>query len=169
MAAMKGARRLVSAAAPLGWIAGCSDPPPWLLLLLSVDTLRTDRLGTRSSARGAPDGRRELPVNRDFVSMGGIPDYRLLDGQREVAFYRAGYDAEVGRMDTEVGRLLNAVAERGLLAETLGVFAADHGEDLTDPLVRVPLPIRLAGLAPRARDDMAALGYARGPRPDPTP
>ena len=85
-------------------------------------------------------------------------------------------------MDAEVGRLLKAVAERGLLAETLGVFAAEHGEglgendywfahseDRTDPLVRVPLLIRLAGLAPRARDDVAVLGYVREPRPDPTP
>jgi arylsulfatase A-like enzyme len=104
--------------------------------------------------RDAPDGRR----------------YQFLDGRRDVAFYRAGYDAEVEYMDEEVGRLLDAFAERGLMNRTAVVFAADHGEGLgegdywfahgeflADSLVRVPLLIRDPRRSPRRRGDLASL------------
>jgi arylsulfatase A-like enzyme len=120
--------------------------------------------------RDAPDGRRLLPVQGEGVPLGGIPPYQFLDGRRDVAFYRAGYDAEVQYMDEEVGRLLDAFAERGLVNRTAVVFAADHGEGLgegdywfahgeflTDSLVRVPLLIRDPRRSPRRRDDLVSL------------
>jgi arylsulfatase A-like enzyme len=120
--------------------------------------------------RDAPDGRRLLPVQEEGVPLGGIPPYQFLDGRRDVGFYRAGYDAEVQYMDEEVGRLLDAFAERGLMNRTAVVFAADHGEGLgegdywfahgeflTDPLVRVPLLIRDPRRSSRRRDDLASL------------
>jgi len=122
------------------------------------------------AARAAPDARRSLPVNDDEVPFGGIPAYQFLDGRRDVAFYRAGYDAEVQYVDEEVGRLLAGLAERGLANRTLVVFAADHGESLgesdywfahgellTDPLVRVPLLIRDPRRSPRRREDLVSL------------
>jgi arylsulfatase A-like enzyme len=138
--------------------------------------------------RAEPDGRRKLPVQAEGVPFGGIPPYQFLHGRREVAFYRAGYDAEVQYMDEEVGRLLDGLAERGLADRTLVVFAADHGESLgeddywfahgellSDPLVRVPLFIRDPRRAPRRRDDLASLvdlhptllARLGGARPDP--
>lgn len=130
--------------------------------------------GTRKrhleAERRAPDGRRQLPVQREGdVGLGGIPRYQFLDGNHEVAFYRAGYDAEVHYVDTEVGRLLDGLRERHLADQALVVFTADHGESmgehdywfahgeyLTDPLVRVPLMIRGAGVTPGRRDDIVA-------------
>jgi len=118
--------------------------------------------------RAAPDGRRSLPVRPDFVGLGGIPNYQALGDEREVAFYRAGYDGEVAYLDQEIGRLL-----AGLGADTkraVIVFAADHGEALgeqdywfghgeylNDALVRVPLWLHVPGIAPSRRDDVATL------------
>jgi arylsulfatase len=120
--------------------------------------------------RGTPDGTRVLPVSEDHAGMGAIPDYQVLDEHRDVAFYRAGYHAEIRYLDDEIGRLLRGLAPRGLAERTLVAFAADHGEGLgeddywfghgeylSDPLVRVPLLFRLPGRKPQRRDDVAAL------------
>ncbi len=120
--------------------------------------------------RQAPGGRRRLPVRSGPVGIGGIPNYQYLGGRREVAWYRAGYDGEVRHTDTEIGRFLDGVAERGRLERAVVVFAADHGESLgeddywfshglllSDPLVRVPLLLRLPGRPPGRREDVVAL------------
>jgi arylsulfatase A-like enzyme len=118
--------------------------------------------------RGEPDGRRLLPLREDFVGLAGIPNYQALGDQREVAFYRAGYDGEVAYLDREIGRLLaglGADAQRVVIAftadhgEALGEqdYWFAHGEHLTDTLVRVPLWLRVPGEAPARRDDVATL------------
>jgi len=120
--------------------------------------------------REAADGRRVLPVRRGSNGLGGIPSYQYLDEQREVAFYRAGYDAEVSYMDEEIGRLLGGLEERGLMDDALIVFAADHGESLgegdywfahgaylSEVLVRVPFFLRIPGRAPGRRTDVVSL------------
>jgi arylsulfatase A-like enzyme len=67
------------------------------------------------------------------------------------------YDGEVAYTDSEVGRLLAAVAEMGLADDTIVIFVADHGEEFYDhngfehghtlynELVHVPLMIRWPG------------------------
>jgi arylsulfatase len=120
--------------------------------------------------RGAPDGRRELPVGDDTKGLGVIPSYQLLHGRRDVAYYRAGYRAEINYMDEEFGRLLQAVDARVPRERTVLVFAADHGESLgeedvwfchgarlTDEQVRVPLMIRVPGRGAARRDDVVSL------------
>jgi arylsulfatase A-like enzyme len=122
-----------------------------------------------ADAQAAPDGDRLLTeiVNS---GLGGIPGYQLVDDRRDVAFYRAGYDAEVGYTDREIGRLLEGLEARGVLDRAGLIFAADHGEalgehdywfahghQLTDELVRVPLLVRLPGLAPGRRSDVVSL------------
>ncbi|MBW1687667.1 MAG: sulfatase [Deltaproteobacteria bacterium] len=120
--------------------------------------------------REAADGDRELPVLKGPFGTGGIPEYQYLDEQRGVAFYRAGYDGEIGYLDSELGRLLEALAERGLLDDAVVVFTADHGEalgeedywfshgeSLSEPLVRVPLLIRVPGREPGTRSDLVSL------------
>ncbi len=120
--------------------------------------------------RARPDGQRELTLGRDHRGLGEIPDYQNFPGQREVAFYRAGYHAEVRICDREIGRLLDGLRERGLWEDAVVVLAADHGEGLgendywfahgeylTDPLVRVPFFVRAPGIAPGRRDDLAGL------------
>src|SRR5262245_33163745 len=64
--------------------------------------------------RAESDGRRLLPLLSGPFGAGGIPSYQALGDEREVAFYRAGYDAEIAYLDTEVGRLLDGLRERGL-------------------------------------------------------
>ena len=73
------------------------------------------------------------------------------DGRREM---RAGYHAAVALIDDQVGRVLAALREQGLDANTLVIFASDHGDMLGDhgllvkgcyfhdPCTRVPLILR---------------------------
>ena len=119
--------------------------------------------------RARSDGGRDLPVG-NFRGIGAIPDYQYLEGQREVAFYRAGYAGEVRFLDEQIGRLLEGLAERGLRKGSAIVFTADHGEGLgeddywfahgehlTAPSVQVPLFVRVPGAAPARRGDPASL------------
>lgn len=123
-----------------------------------------------AAERQLPDGRRILPVQPGLIGLGGIPTYQFLSKVREVAFYRAGYDAEVNAMDEQIGRLLEGIDERGLGDRAVIAFGADHGESLgerdywfahgehlTDVLVRVPLFFRIPGHKPRRRDDVVSL------------
>ena len=120
--------------------------------------------------RRVEGGTRLLPIRSGDRGMGGLPRYQVVDGQREVAFYRSGYDAEVRYLDDHVGRLLAGVRARGLGGRAVIVFAADHGEGLgehdywfahgeylTDPLVRVPLVVVAPGKRPARRDDVVSL------------
>ncbi len=120
--------------------------------------------------RRAPDGGHALPLQPSDGQLGALPAYQALGDEREVAFYRAGYDGEVRFTDVAIGDLLDGVAERGLLEQALLVFTADHGESLgegdywfahgaqlSDPLVRVPLLVRGPGLAPERRPDVVSL------------
>ncbi len=120
--------------------------------------------------RELADGRRILPVNPGTEGIGGIPQYQYVDGQREVAYYRAGYDAEVNYLDEEIGRLLDGLEARGLMRAALIVFAADHGESLgegdywfahgdylSEVLVRIPFFLRIPGRASARRSDVVSL------------
>lgn len=110
--------------------------------------------------REAPDAGRRLPVSRSQSGNGAIPRYQLIDGERRVAFYRAGYDGEVRHVDDEIGRLARKLRSLGLLERAVLVFAADHGESLgeadywfahgerlIESQVRVPLFVRVPGQA----------------------
>lgn len=112
-------------------------------------------------------GDRRLPA-ADRRGRGGIPRYQVVDEQSEAAFYHAGYDGEIAYLDQQVGRLLDALRDRGLADRV--VFAADHGEamgendywfahgnDLTDALTRVPLIVRLPGAPAGRRADVVRL------------
>jgi hypothetical protein len=78
------------------------------------------------------------------------------DGEGETAIER--YQSEVARVDTQLGRLLDALNERGELENSLLVVTADHGEEfgehggathgltLYEESIRVPFFVR----APRA-------------------
>jgi arylsulfatase A-like enzyme len=75
---------------------------------------------------------------------------------------RALYRSEIAFTDRHVGELLASLDELGLAGDTVVVFLADHGEafyehpgihrhgfSLFDEELRVPLAIRVPGLAPR--------------------
>jgi arylsulfatase A-like enzyme len=79
----------------------------------------------------------------------------------DLAHLLALYDGEIRYADTEVGRVLDHLAARGLDRSTLVVITSDHGEEFLDhgswehqktlyeEVVRVPLAIRGPGLEPR--------------------
>ena len=112
----------------------------------------------------------ELPTDPSSFGEGGIPGYQVLEGRSDAGFYRAGYDGETAYMDAELGRLLDALRERGLYADATIAFAADHGEAMgehdfwfahghhvTDEVVRVPLMLRVPGQPAARRSDVASL------------
>ncbi len=137
---------------------GPYDPPPGL------------RERFLEAERDAPGGKRQLEVGTDHSGIGAIPAYQYMKGHRDVAFYRAGYLAEIAYLDAEVGRLIRALRDRGLFDEALIVFTADHGESLgeggvwfahgehlTDDQVRVPLLVRRPGAGAQRREDVVSL------------
>lgn len=104
------------------------------------------------------EGAQELPHLRVVSGYhGGIPRPLFVPGHRNLAFYVAQYDGEVRTVDTQVGEVLKSL-EGPLLKETAVVFTSDHGEslgehdyyfdhgeDLFDPCLRIPLILRLPG------------------------
>jgi len=116
------------------------------------------------------DSQRLLPVSEDHTGIGAIPNYQVIGERRDVAFYRAGYHAEIRFLDGEIGRLLEAIEARGLGERTLIAFTADHGEGLgeddywfahgdylNDSQLHVPLMFRVHGRAPERRTDVVSL------------
>ena len=93
----------------------------------------------------------------------GVSD-RTLDALRDL------YLGAAHQVDASVGRLLDALAERGLREETAVVVAGDHGEEfmehghlahypkLYDELIHVPLVADAPGAASRAVGDAVGLG-----------
>jgi arylsulfatase len=120
--------------------------------------------------RQQPDGSRPLPLSSGESGQGGIPRYQVLGDERMPAFYRAGYAGEVLHVDQEIGRLLDALRERGLFDNAVIALTADHGEglgendywfahgeNLSEALLRVPLVIRTPGRQATRRAGVAAL------------
>jgi arylsulfatase A-like enzyme len=122
------------------------EPPP------PFDTAFLDE-----EARGGP----ALPLVAGF--RGGIPQRWARPGRRTLGFYVAQYDGEIAAVDREVGEVLDALRDSGHAEDTLLVVTSDHGEslgehdyyfdhgeDLFEPSLRVPLIVRGPGI-PRGR------------------
>ena len=71
-----------------------------------------------------------LKLGKKNYGFGVLPKYQQIDGQRRVVDYIRRYDGEIVGTDLEVGKLRDALEERGLLKHTLIVLSADHGESL---------------------------------------
>jgi arylsulfatase A-like enzyme len=89
---------------------------------------------------------------------GGIPRPLFVPGHRNLAYYVAQYDGEIRTVDAEVGEVLDALSGSAFRDRTAVVFASDHGEslgdhdyyfdhgeDLFDPCLRIPLIMRVPG------------------------
>ncbi|MFB6219389.1 MAG: sulfatase [Halobacteriaceae archaeon] len=99
------------------------------------------------------------------------PSRRVVEdfGEAGVREFLRIYYGTVSLLDEQVGRLLDALDERGVAEDTVVVFAADHG-DMTgghgmvwkgttafyEEVVRVPLLVRGPGVAPRGTVDAPA-------------
>lgn len=71
------------------------------------------------------------PIHRRWIAEYNVlAEDRLSDGSIDAALVRDRYDAEVRYVDAEIGRLLDAMRQSGLLDHTLVVLTADHGESL---------------------------------------
>jgi choline-sulfatase len=78
------------------------------------------------------------------------------------------YDGEIAFTDAHIGRLLARLGELGLADDTIVVIVADHGEEfgehgstrhgytLYQEAVRIPLLVRVPGVAPRRVHDVVA-------------
>jgi choline-sulfatase len=81
----------------------------------------------------------------------------------------AQYDGEIAAVDAEVGRVLEALEKGGRAGRTLVVLTSDHGEslgehgyyfdhgeDVFDPSLRIPLIVRVPGGGAGQRSDVLA-------------
>jgi len=84
------------------------------------------------------DGIEDLPpIEYDLDTPEGtldaVENYRLLDPEEQAALLehmQFRYRAELRYVDAQIGALLDAAEERGLLEDTLVVFWTDHGEQI---------------------------------------
>lgn len=112
------------------------------------------------AARSGP----RLPVTKGYH--GGVHEQLAVAGQDRLGYYVAQYDGEVAAVDEEVGRVLAALRQQDRLARTVVLVTSDHGEslgehdyffdhgeDLFDPSLRVPLIVWAPGTRPGLRSD----------------
>lgn len=106
--------------------------------------------------RFAPDydGGLQYPVN----DLNRIRSEDVAQSRNDREFIAAAYDEEILYTDAQVGRLLDSIAERGRLQDTVVTLVADHGEELFDhgafehghsmyqELLRVPLVMWAPGV-----------------------
>lgn len=115
-------------------------PPPY-------DTMFVD-----AAAESGPVLR---PVRGTFF--GGVHADWELPGKR-LGYYVAQYDGEIATVDQEVGKVLDALASGPAAQNTMIVVSSDHGEslgehdyyfdhgaDVFDPCLRIPLIVRMPG------------------------
>lgn len=98
------------------------------------------------------------------IHMASMRDKRIRPGmsQRDLQHVKALYDGEIRNVDTQIGRLIAYLRDRGVLDRTIVAVTADHGDEwfehgrfshhqtLYDEVVRVPLIIRDPGEVPAA-------------------
>jgi arylsulfatase A-like enzyme len=155
----------------LAWLAGVKDRPyflwvhywdPHMQYQPEPELARRFYPGDRTAGSGPRIA--EAPYFR-LLPRDGVLAW--LGDTRDPAWAPAMYRAEVHATDAQVGRLLDAVAARGG-ERTAVVVTADHGEalgeheifyahtGLYEPELRVPLAIRVPGLAPLRSDALVS-------------
>ena len=103
------------------------------------------------------------PSNKSMERVDHVAAYleSSLEGITDLNWVIAQYDGEISYADAQVGRLLDALDERGEAGDTLVVLAGDHGEslgengvwfnhgdDVFDASTHVPLIMRWPGEVP---------------------
>ncbi len=99
---------------------------------------------------------------------GGVPHAWEVPG-RGLGYYVAQYDGEIAATDAEVGQVLEALEGSGLGERTIVILTSDHGEslgehdyyfdhgqNLYDPSMRIPLVMAGPGLAAGHRSEVPA-------------
>jgi arylsulfatase A-like enzyme len=125
-------------------------PPPWHEAFLDA-----------SAASG--------PVLQPVAGFhGGVPRQWATAGRR-LGWYVAQYDGEIAAVDAELGRVLQALDASSVRDRTLVVLSSDHGEslgehdyffdhgeNLFDPSMRIPLLLAGPGIEAGRRTDVLA-------------
>jgi arylsulfatase A-like enzyme len=109
----------------------------------------------------------ELPVVKGFH--GGVPEALYVPGRRRLGYYLAQYDGEVAAVDQQVGQVLDALRASAASGRTLVIVTSDHGEslgehdyyfdhgeDLFDPSLEIPLIVVAPGGRPARRSQALA-------------
>jgi arylsulfatase A-like enzyme len=98
-----------------------------------------------------------------------VPSWLLAGSPRDLRPYESNYDDEIAAVDAGVARLLRGLDDVRGTDEAAIVITADHGEEfldhggwehsatLYDEVVRVPLAIRVPGIAPATVDAQVQL------------
>jgi arylsulfatase A-like enzyme len=100
---------------------------------------------------------------------GGVNQQWALPGKNRVGEYVALYDGEIAAVDHEVGEVLDALDASLVKGRTLVIVTSDHGEslgehdyyfdhgeNLFDPCLRIPLVIVAPGASKGRRSDVLA-------------
>jgi arylsulfatase A-like enzyme len=147
----KGARRVSNVA--VSWLDDHGDEPFFMFLNYNEahypwappSPYREKFLVTR---KDTPLGLTEQVDTRSFNA--GTREY----SEEELQIFRELYHAELAYQDYQMGRVFDAMRERGLLDDTIVIVTADHGEhlgehhllghefSLYEPLLHVPLVLR---------------------------
>jgi arylsulfatase A-like enzyme len=116
---------------------------------------------------GGTESGPRLPLVESFH--GGIPRQWQVPGKDRLAWYVAQYDGEIAAVDAEIGRVLEALQASDARGRTLVIVTSDHGEslgehgyffdhgeDLFDPCLRIPLIVAAPGATEARRTDTLA-------------
>jgi arylsulfatase A-like enzyme len=130
----------------------------------SIEVKLPEEWKTREKRVGSPSYQGVFPATVELVNPGAEPQSVILETACKRVLrndeIRERYALEVEYVDDQIGRLLDRMRERGLLDDTLIVFASDHGEglgdhkhvghisQLYDSLLRVPLILSQPGCLP---------------------
>ncbi len=100
---------------------------------------------------------------------GGVPKQWFVPGEDRLGYYVAQYDGEIATVDQEVGKVLDALAASAVAGETLVVLTSDHGEslgehdyffdhgeNLFDPSLAIPLVLAGPGVQAGHRSPLFA-------------
>lgn len=147
------------------WIG--ADRSPWFAVLNLMEA-HSPRLPSRSARRRVMDREtyeRGLVTDVSLFRMlrAIVGDHRYTEA--ELAAIRANYDAALTELDDATGDLLDDLATRGILDDTLVIVTSDHGENLGDhglwehrysvhqTLLHVPLVVSFPRRLPAGRVD----------------
>jgi arylsulfatase A-like enzyme len=115
------------------------------------------------------EARRGRPLSVVPGYHGGIPKQWAVAGQDRLGYYVAQYDGEIAAVDREIGELMEALRRSAGAARTAVVVTSDHGEslgehdyyfdhgeDLFDPSLKVPLLVLVPGAPAGQRSEVLA-------------
>jgi arylsulfatase A-like enzyme len=136
----------------LGWIRANHDRP-FLLWLHYFDP----HMPYAPHASFLTGQKAPARVGRSFDDLRGVRSGHYVPSNEEQSWIRGLYDAEVRDVDANAARVLGLLRELGLYDRTLIAFTSDHGEefwehggfehghDLYDEVIRVPLLFKVPG------------------------